>query len=291
MGIRGAYLDFLTKRLARVAPLNVAVLLLIAVGGAASAALLGQNLFLDDRRLWFNLPANMLMLQGLGVGRNLNGPSWSISAELAAYAAFPLLVALAFHRAAMVRTAFVATCAALLVGVFYDAAEVGREMSRVIPGVMRCFAGFGFGMVAFAVYRSGRWQAIGSDEAVILLLGGIGFTVLMRVDLPAVLMFPFLVLACARNQGVATRVIGSSVPYFLGVISYSIYLMHNMFRWPLLSMLRAAHPATLDTLPALGFALAGTLVVIPFSWAAYCLVERPGRNWVRALARPKARVA
>ena len=42
--------------------------------------------------LAFDLPANLLMLQGLGIGTNLNGPSWSISTEFAAYFLFPLFI-------------------------------------------------------------------------------------------------------------------------------------------------------------------------------------------------------
>jgi peptidoglycan/LPS O-acetylase OafA/YrhL len=287
----GAYGDFLVRRVARVVPLNVAVLLLIVAGGMASNVFLGHDMFVTSQRLWFDLPANLLMLQGLGIGLNMNGPSWSISIEFVAYLAFPLLVVLNFHRLASVRAGVLLVSIGALIALAISGADIGRETVPVVPALMRCFAEFSMGMMAFWLYRSGRFPALGSDETVTLLLGAVAFTLIMRVDLPASLLFPFVVVACARNRGVAATVLGSRVPYFLGLVSYSLYLMHNMFRIPLLALLRAVHPQPLETLPALGFALAGSLFVIPFAWFAYRMVERPGRDVVRLVLRARLKAA
>jgi peptidoglycan/LPS O-acetylase OafA/YrhL len=287
----GAFVDFLVRRVARVAPLNVAVLFLIVACGIASSVFFGRNMFFDSQRLWFDLPANMLMLQGLGIGLNMNGPSWSISVEFVAYLAFPLLVMLNFHKSMLVRGLVLLASVGALIALAIARVDIGRETAAVVPALMRCFAEFSMGMMAFWLYRSGQFPALGSDEAVILLLGAVAFTLIMRVDLPASLLFPFVVVACARNRGIAAAVLGSRVPYFLGLVSYSLYLVHNMFRVPLLAMLRDVHPQPLETLPALGFALAGSLAVIPFAWLAYVLVERPGRDVVRLVLRARPRAA
>ncbi len=290
-GVPGAYADFLARRVARVAPLNVAVVILIMFCGVTSSALLGRNLFFDAGVGWFDVLANMLMLQGLGIGHNMNGPSWSISVEFVAYLTFPLLVMLNFHRAMVVRAAMGVLSFGALFALAFSSADISRETVWLVPSLMRCFSEFSLGMLGFWVFRSGRFSIIGSDEAVILLLGGVAASMLLRVDLPAMLLFPFVVVACARNTGIASRVLGSSVPYFLGLVSYSLYLMHNMFRIPLLAALRAVHPMPLETVPALAFALAGALFVIPFAWLAYLWVERPGRNVVRHMLHARPRVA
>lgn len=54
------------------------------------------------------------MLPGLGIGQNLNGPSWSIGVEFVAYLVFPLLIAAAFGRAVIAAAAVIAAVAALV---------------------------------------------------------------------------------------------------------------------------------------------------------------------------------
>src|ERR1019366_8292811 len=71
-----AFPGFLLKRVARIVPLNVFVLLVLMVLGLISRVTIGSNMFFNDASLAFDLPANVLMLQGLGIGTNLNGPSW-----------------------------------------------------------------------------------------------------------------------------------------------------------------------------------------------------------------------
>jgi peptidoglycan/LPS O-acetylase OafA/YrhL len=71
--------------------------------------------------------------------------------------------------------------------------------------------------------------------------------------------------------------------YFLGVISYSVYLVHSVFRPVWLEAIQAMHPAPVSAPVALMIALVGSLSVIPLAWIAYTLVERPGRAAVRSL--------
>ena len=61
-----------------------------------------------------DIVANLLMLQGLGVGRNLNGPSWSVSTEFAAYFLFPLFVLGMFEGGRLARAAMIAVALLLL---------------------------------------------------------------------------------------------------------------------------------------------------------------------------------
>jgi peptidoglycan/LPS O-acetylase OafA/YrhL len=111
----------------------------------------------------------------------------------------------------------------------------------------------------------------------------IAASLLLRIDLPAAMLFPVLILALACNHGWFDRILASRIPYFLGVISFSIYLIHDPFRPLELALLRTVHPAPLGYFPALLMALAGSLSIIPFAWIAYGLVERPGRVAVRDL--------
>ena len=111
----------------------------------------------------------------------------------------------------------------------------------------------------------------------------IGVFLLLRIDLFSVLPFSALILCLACNNGHAARLLSTKIPYFLGVVSYSIYLIHNMFRPAGLELVRWLHPAPLSLPQALTFAVVGSFSVIPFAWLAFQFVERPGRNLVRRL--------
>jgi len=73
------------------------------------------------------------------------------------------------------------------------------------------------------------------------------------------------------------------VPYFLGVISYSIYLIHNPLRPIESEAARWMLGANIARWEAVVFAIAGTISVVPLAWIAYRIVEKPGRSFVRRL--------
>jgi len=289
-----AYGGFLVKRAARIVPLNLAVLALFMLAGAASVALLDRNIIFASRNLAADLPANALMLQGLGVGQNLNGPSWSISVEFAAYLCFPALVAVAFHRRAAVAAGALLACVALLCLLAAPQPRLGVGAEGVGQGLLRCFTEFTLGMLAYRLLRSGRIVALGRNGTVAALAASCAMLMLLRVDLPAVLMFPLLIAALAANEegtpggGRAARVLSHPWLHFLGVVSFSTYLLHQLFRPTELALLRAMHPESLDMPGALLFALAGSFSVLPFAWLAYHGVERPGRTFVQQAFRRRA---
>ncbi|MBC7799876.1 MAG: acyltransferase, partial [Gemmatimonadaceae bacterium] len=80
----GAYLTFMSRRVARLWPLHTAVVLVLLLIGTPTWPLM--------------VATNLLMLQAWGFSQALNTPSWSVSTEMAAYALFPLLATVALHR-------------------------------------------------------------------------------------------------------------------------------------------------------------------------------------------------
>ena len=282
-GLR-AYPGFLGKRIARIVPLNTAVLACLIGAGWLSSHLIGRNLLFQSDNLPFDLLTNLLMLQGIGIGTNLNGPSWTISTEFAAYIIFPLLIGLAFHRRRGVR---ILTALVALFGLCAIAAmqrRLGLDTATTGQDVGRCLTEFTLGLGVYAVFRQrAAWPWLGQDRVVLAAALVSGAFLVLRIDLWSVLPFPLLILSLACNTGRAARWLSSPVPYFLGVISYSIYLIHSPFRPVELELVRWLHPAPLSLPQALGFALAGSVSIIPVAWLAYRWVERPGRSLVRRL--------
>jgi peptidoglycan/LPS O-acetylase OafA/YrhL len=277
-----AFPGFFLKRLARIAPLNVFVLAALMLLGLISVLAVGRNIFFNSPTLGFDLPANLLMLQGLGIGNNLNAPSWSISTEFAAYLLFPLLVLLVFNRRRWIGAAAVAAALAALGYVAYDATLFGVYNMSVGSRLVQTFAQFAMGMAAYRLYASRQASGrVASDLEVASVTLALGIALVTGIDVLVSLLCPFLVVATALNRGRFCRVLSGGVPYFLGIISFSIYMIHDPFRPLAVALFHAVHPGQTSAAAALGFAFACSLVVIPFAWLSYIGVERPGRRWVR----------
>jgi peptidoglycan/LPS O-acetylase OafA/YrhL len=284
-GRPGAYGSFLARRVARVVPLNVAVLLLLVLVETLSLHLLGRAMLFHGAWLPFDLPANVLMLQGLGIGINLNGPSWSISVEFVAYLVFPLLLTLVFARVAIMRWLALALALGGLVALALGQKRLGLSYEGPPLALVRCLTEFTLGMFAYRLYRDDRANWLGDDRVAAALALGAAASLTLRYDLPAALLFVPIVVAFALNRGWPAQLLCHPVPYFLGVVSFSLYLLHNGVRPFALLLLQHLHPAPLSTVPALGFALACSIAVVPLAWLGYVLVERPGRRWSRSLLR------
>ncbi len=275
--------DFLARRVARVVPLNLAVLAGLAVAGSVSVALLGRNIFFSSADPAYDFATNALMLQGLGIGANLNGPSWSISTEFMAYLAFPLFIAAAFGRRAAALLLLAASAAAVC-SIALQHPRLGLDTGTPAAALLRCFAEFAMGMVAYRVSRNGQAAALlGRDGVAFGLAASCLGAMALRVDLPAVLLFPVLIASLACNRRRMAAAMSTRLPHFLGVVSYSLYLIHSPFRPLELMALRALHPLPLGAAGALAFALAGSLSVVPFAWVSYQLIEQPGRRFAQRL--------
>jgi peptidoglycan/LPS O-acetylase OafA/YrhL len=223
------------------------------------------------------------MLQGLGLGINMNGPAWSVSAEFLAYLAFPVLVACTFRKGSAL--AWVAATVALggLFSVALTLPRLGLGAEDPLRGGLRCLTEFTLGMLAYRVSSTGHrlttW--LGSDAVTAGVLLTVPLLLVLRIDFLAALIFPVVVVAAAHNHGRVDRWLARPALHGLGLISYSIYLIHNAFRPAALTALQALHPQPLGFAPALLFALAASLAVVPFAWLSFRWVELPSRVWLR----------
>src|SRR5579875_365375 len=288
----GAFRSFLGKRVARIVPLYIAVLIGISAAGWLAFALSGKNPLLAGRNFWGKFAINAVMMQGLITRTNLNGPSWSISDEFLAYLAFPLMIWLIFGR----REVAGATGVLAVVGLCRLAAtrpRLGLGFEAPPGGVARCFLEFLLGIAAYRLYLVAPIRRfLARDPVLLALCGAAVLSLVAGIDLPAALIFPFLVIGFAANRARAAAIAATPILYFLGVISYSIYLIHEPFRPFELSLFRTIFPAPTGLIPAIGFQVLGACSVIPFAWLTYRWIERPGRILVRGVlgAGPAAAV-
>ena len=226
-----SYSRFVLKRLARIYPLHLFVLLLflldpLAVYLFSSVKSLAAydplyylaSLFLVQNWGWFDVPI-------------WNVPAWSISTELGAYLIFPF--AAVFVKRYFNHAGWHVVCVFVLCIVFSLAFFLGGYTSIgagiVEMGLFRCIVEFSVGLILGHYYFSKGWKgsffySYGIALALMLVFCSVVF------DIPDyIFVVPVCVLIIAAFSGSNPQfgfVLSSRVFLYLGEISYSTYLIH-----------------------------------------------------------------
>ena len=273
------YPTFLVKRFARIYPLHLATFLFFVVAFAAGR-LAGIAPTHEDH---FSLQAavsNLLLVQAWGVETqgSFNVPSWSISAEWAAYLLFPAVLLLMRRLPALVGLA-------LAVGWFvggyllFSTPDLQMTSRTYDFGVLRILCEFPLGVALFYAlgWLSGRAGLVVFGGAVVVAVVAMS---LHLTPIVTVLGFGGIIwgAAAAERAGRLNWLRGDALVY-LGEISYSIYMTHFAVQILLLPVRKVLHVPR----ASLGFdllllgALPATVLV---SHLSYQYLETPARRWL-----------
>jgi len=296
---RFAYGGFLKNRIARVYPMHLAALAAMLVLYAGASAL-GAGVGSPEAFKLTDLPAHLLMTHAWGTTSAVgwNFPSWSISAEWAAYLLFPLIAALVLKTSRW-PGAF-ALAALVLCLVSYAALDalhrvlpwVGRDFSqmtaqigalRILPSFLLGVALYAFGR-AHAAPRAWAWPLALGSGAWIVAVASFGLWEGLAWIGVAGLLYGF---AETARHGVDAPMSGR-VFVFLGAASYALYMIHlpvDIVWFHALERLGVDEGAPIALRIA---ALAGVFIAsIGASALAYLWLEEPARNWIRAFEPPR----
>ncbi len=290
---RRQYRDFLGKRIARVYPLYFAVTIAISVyslliyGGYSGAHRPGINL---DQPLLAHV-TNLLMIHAWGFGNSIGGPTWSISTEWAAYLLFPWLAyfALFAGKRAAAALAVFAMCLLVYVATTPETGQTVRNGAMDIYhckdflAVLRCLVGFMLGLLAFRLKDNltiKHWLT--KDWCCLVLLVTLFAAMAFKLhDLFIYPLLPPLVLSLALVQGIAARCLSWTPFHHLGVLSYSIYLIHA-HALVLLQQLQLRLATYLGEDGANWVAaIASYVTVFVCAIISYIVIEKPGRVILR----------
>jgi peptidoglycan/LPS O-acetylase OafA/YrhL len=282
-----SYGTFLTRRFGRVYPLYFVMTCAIAL-----TIIVGWSKALPIQNFATVFLANVALVQTWLSIDSINAPAWSISTELAAYLLFPLLGActLTARRPVTLLAAPLVCFAAIYLLQFVPTPPT--DPYRMGPlnvywgggAVLRCLSEFTIGLATFRLTQFGwarRWAGepfvAYTVTAVLLLLLSTPDTDVLAVAAMSPLL---LVLASGRDR--ISRLMGSRVVFFMGEISYSMYLSHSQF----LRLRRIGEAKWLvSSIGAAGADIAALTVVyasvVLCSWMTYRMVERPCRAWFR----------
>lgn len=284
--MRSNYARFLGRRVARVYPLYFAMTIV------GSVLVLAGSLEPMGTSIPFALATNLLMIQSWGLAGSLDGPAWPISAEWAAYLLFPAILVPCLFRRPLQAWLALSACVGLLVMLCLIPQSLGHRprpdtlldlhTSYMALPVVRCLPEFTLGILAFRasatpcglILARSRWLSPLVCLGVILLL------TIPRTDLVVVLLFPILVVSLTSEQHRAGRILASRPAELAGLLSYSIYLTHDLLG----GLINWLH----GTVEHLGMAhaqiyaaAAGVGLTFPCACLAYRFIEVPGRRWLR----------
>lgn len=279
-GERPGGFSFFIRRFARLYPLHLLTLLVVALVQVTAIATIGHSLIYHDNDAWnFVLHLFMASQWGLGYGESFNYPIWSVSAEIMIYAVFWALVR--FIRLNLAKL--------ILIWVAFEAAAILTGSGLIIL----CGVYFFGGSITYAIYRlwpSDKRQllmllaAIGLVASVVLgLFGGTRLPTTAWL-LPAIgSLLLLFVLAEDRSMG---RYFRLTRP--VGDITYSSYLWHSPLQmlillgagwglWPVDGFFN-------DAFFVVYLALICLVSILSFKW-----IERPAQRWVLARFDPAMR--
>jgi peptidoglycan/LPS O-acetylase OafA/YrhL len=184
---------------------------------------------------------NLLLLHSFNLvgAYSFNSPSWSISAEFYTYILFATLMAKFSGWRKVWLTAAIG-------GGFTFFAFYGGKEATHDGGVLRCIYGFATGGLCWTLWETYKdrvlqrvrakwlWTAL---EAVTIalalyLVNALGNTLLVSVT-PFV--FAALIYVFAFENGVFSKLLAHRFFLLLGALSYSIYMIHTLISWKLIS--------------------------------------------------------
>ena len=221
---------------------------------------------------------------------SLNGPYWSLALEWQLYLALPLLI-LGIIRFGFVRTVSFAIAVNIVYWIALQAAVwrglvpndqllLGTVLTNQITGR---WAEFALGMIAAELYVTGRLQWVRPLRFVVPLLL---LVVLAANDLPMTnlitgVCFFFLVCVVVASRNWVSRLFSWRPLAALGLMSYSLYLVHH----PILKALAYLTHSRLHASPNQTFLLLllALPIVIGVAWVLFMTAERPTLSSRQAL--------
>lgn len=292
---------FLVARFARVYPLHIFSLLLLVVIVRWLTDWGNPPIILEQPA---DILPNIFLLHSFGLTHiySWNIPSWSISAEFAAYLLFPVIALFINKKRALAVLVFTVLIVTAYYSIMYLLPRV-NPINPAIPvphnlnttfdyGYIRGIAGFTTGVLVYLVYESRAIRkAFSSDTASLLIIAGIILSLHFALnDGITVFLFAILVLSFTVNTGKIADFCNRKFMQFLGNISYSVYLMQIFLQEPF------SHGAYLPGTTGIGrgkqnidfslglmYCIVYLILLILISYVTYRWVEGPSRRFINRI--------
>ncbi len=280
--------DFLLRRFARIYPVHIVMLTLMAVV-AMTPLHFGPIKDWPGEYPWDLLFHNIILIQGWGIDDTLgfNIPSWSISAEWFAYLLFPFLLPLCVRLS----PAFLLICSgAAYVGLWLVSNHIDplRPLTEFTNdfSIFRIMPAFVLGMALY------RFKAVRASNNMagwgIIVYAGIAALCMHKgfIDILTIPCFALIIVWAADLDRLGrSSWLARPWPVWLGEISYALYMVH----YPV--MVLVMYNAQLH-MPAEAYqrifpllACGSLALMLPAAALLYHGVEVPARRWITGRRR------
>lgn len=273
--------NFLRDRVLRIYPAYWAALVFAALVGALTAPFIGKSPATALPQSWTNFIADIFLVQPFFTDHFFLLVSWSLAYEVCFYAmcALGMLLLLARCPAALVLG---------LGGGFALLALIGPA----VPFPLGLWPEFYLGVLSFTVLRA--WQARNLRAALLAALIGL---VLIVIGVVTKSSYPLTMYATASVTALGLVLLHpfdskmSEVKWlkplaFLGVISYSLYLVHLIVVSKTMNLSKRF--VDIDSLWVLPVVLFATVAAIVTGVLFYRFVEAPLERWRKGVGRGEA---
>ena len=262
--------NFLLKRVCRVYPAHIVSLIILTVIVFYPVGII--QLLISTLNIQY-LASIMLLQSYISIEAPANPVAWSVGIELGCYLLFPLAIICVRRLRPLGPPAVLTLIISLAIEWIVCSHFYGATHGA--PAMIRGISGFGLGMIIWRI-SSGiviKSMTCSIIELLSILLIFLGVINKMPETLP--ISFAFLLFALSYDAGIFAIFLRSGLWFWLGRISFSVYLLHYPIlliveKWlPILSHLTLEEPTRLVAILSLTL-LASTLL--------YWFVESPGRR-------------
>jgi peptidoglycan/LPS O-acetylase OafA/YrhL len=279
-------LRFWGKRLARIYPVHLAVIIILAVLVLTGLSL-GVTPHDPGRFTVAALAENLLLIQGWGFANNLawNYPSWSVSAEWAGYLAFPVLWFFLGSWRPIIPGQILVLCLPAIGLLDYQSGQ-GLNLTGAWS-LVRFFLEFIAGMTTVRLVPLNADIMPNKVFAIIGIFGAV-IGALLRSDTMVVLML-WLVMTGSMMEFDAERPAIFGRPgflHFLGLLSYAFYMSFGTIELSLAAFFR--HENWDPSQQKLLYALAMTALTFAMAIILHVFVETPCRRLVDHWLAPRS---
>jgi peptidoglycan/LPS O-acetylase OafA/YrhL len=246
---------------------------------------------------------NLALLQDLPGELSWNRPSWSIGVEYWTYLAAALALRSLGKVPLLLGGLLVMAPGAV---VHLIAAKVPLGLPGELASLLACTMGFGLGLCVYGVRQLGwlsQWVTAGRTTATVieviavLIVLAASWTFGGKTSDLIYPAFTFMVWVFSHEAGHVSRLLKLKPMLLLGLLSYSIYMVHQFIQDRLLDLIDlASDQLPLTVMQSGRIVLSGNpllcdavvaimlLLVIGTSWLTYHYVEHPARQWSRRIA-------
>lgn len=280
------YFKFIRARLARIYPLHFVCLFAFLIVAGLPVLLIDEINF-NPRNNPETFFYNLLLIHAWGTYNDFswNNSSWSISTEFFAYLTFPFMLVLLTKSILLIRMFLFASIGLILLYPLIGGdIGTGREL-------LRCLIGFYLGVTGYLIFNRINLSKMKTSliQMFIIVLIFLSVNSNLNDSLTILLWLP-LIYSLSSDSGIVAKVLQNRFLYFLGTISYSIYLTHAV----ILMAYRNIRVFIFDAPINLGLFYEGLLLIglvivtIALSYFTYIYIEsrcrwilNPSKNVIR----------